>query len=169
MSARFVIEPLSARHDRTNFTCGIEALDRYLQLRANQDMKRRVSNCFVAVPEGGSGIAGYYTLAASGIPLGEIPPALARKLPRYPLLPAVLVGRLAVDRHFAGQSLGATLLYDAIARSARADPAIYALIVDAKDENAASFYRHYGFQTFAGRPMSFYLTMATGAKLISEP
>lgn len=168
MTPRFVIEALSARHDRAGFSCGVEAIDRYLQVQASQDMRRRISNCFVAVPEDASGVAGYYTLAASSIPLGEIPPALSRKLPRYPLLPAVLIGRLAVDGRFAGRSLGSALLYDAIARSARADPAVFALIVDAKDETAANFYRHFGFQTFAGRPMSLYLPTATGAKLIAE-
>jgi GNAT superfamily N-acetyltransferase len=165
---RFVVEPLSGRHERSPFDCGVIELDRYLKQQASQDMRRRISNCFVAVRDGENEVAGYYTLAASGIPLAECPPALARKLPRYPLLPAVLIGRLAVDTRSAGRSLGSALLYDAIKRCAGTDSAVFALIVDAKDEKAANFYRHFGFQAFADRPLSLHLPMATATKLMAE-
>lgn len=164
MTDRFVIEPLSSQHERTAFSCGTEALDGYLHAQANQDIRRHISNCFVAVPEGTNIVAGYYTLAASSIPVAEIPPELSRKLPRYPVLPAALIGRLAVDRRFASQSLGSALLYDAIARTLRADPAVFALIVDAKDEIAGNFYMRFGFRPFASRPLSFFLPTATAAK-----
>ncbi|MBI3759695.1 MAG: GNAT family N-acetyltransferase [Deltaproteobacteria bacterium] len=168
MTDQFVIEPLSSRHGRAAFSCGVEPLDRYLQTQANQDIRRHISNCFVAVPEGVNGVAGYYTMAASSIPVGEIPPELSRKLPRYPVLPAVLIGRFAVDRRFTGQSLGSALLYDVIARTLRADPAVFALIVDAKDEIAGNYYMRFGFRPFASRPLSFFLPMGTAAKLIEK-
>lgn len=166
MTIGFTIEPLSARHDRAGFACGVEALDRYLQTQVNQDIRRHISNCFVAVPRTASNVAGYYTLAASSIPVGDIPPELSRKLPRYPVLPAVLIGRLAVDRKFAGQSLGSALLYDVVVRTLRADPAAYAIIVDAKDEAAANFYARFGFESFAGRPLRLFLPLATASKLL---
>lgn len=168
MTDSFIIEPLSSRHDRAAFTCGIEPLDRYLQTQVNQDIRRRISNCFVAVPVGGKSVAGFYTLSASSIPLTEVPTELSGRLPRYPLLPAALVGRLAVDRQFIRRSLGSALLYDAISRTMRADPAIFALVVDAKDEIAANYYKRFGFQPFASRPLSFFLPLATAAKLIAK-
>jgi ribosomal protein S18 acetylase RimI-like enzyme len=167
VTAPFTIEALSPSHDRTDFSCGVDPLDRYLQTQATQDVRRHISNCFVAIEGSEPRIAGYYTLAASSIPVGEIPPEISRKLPRYPVLPAVLVGRLAVDRRFAGRALGSALLFDAFARSLRADPAVFAMIVDAKDERAAGFYRRFGFQPFTGRPLSFFLPMGTAARLIA--
>lgn len=166
MTAPYVIEPLAAAHDRLSFSCGVDVLDRYLQTQAGQDMRRRISNCFVAVPEGTTTIAGFYTLAASSLQLGDVAAGDARKLPRYPLLPAALVGRLAVDRQFAGRALGAALLSDAVIRAARAEPVVYAILVDATDERAAAFYRHHGFTAFATRPRSLYLPMATAAKIL---
>lgn len=165
MKGAFAIEPLAASHDRRDFSCGVEALDRYLHSQAGQDVRRHIANCFVAVPPDGKTIAGYYTLAASSIPMSGLTQEMAKKLPRYPVLPAALIGRLAVDRRFQGRSLGGALLYDAIARSARADPAIFALIVDAKDESAANFYKHFGFTPFASRPLSFFLPMATAGRI----
>jgi ribosomal protein S18 acetylase RimI-like enzyme len=166
VSGTFVIEPLSSKHDRGQFACGIEPLDRYLQTQAGQDIRRRISNCFVAVPDDAKVIAGYYTLAAASIPIDDLPAELSRKLPRYPVLPAALIGRLAVDRNYLRRSLGSALLYDGIIRTMRADPAIFTLIVDAKDEIAANFYKRFGFQPFASRPLSFFLPIATAAKLI---
>jgi GNAT superfamily N-acetyltransferase len=161
--AEFSIEPLGASQDRKTFSCGVPALDRYLHELATQDIRRRISNCFVAVNAGGA-IAGYYTLAAASLPLTDLSPDDARRLPRYPLLPAALIGRLAVDQGFRGQGLGGALIIDAARRAAAADPAIFALIVDAKDEQAVTFYRHLGFSPFSGRPMSLYLSLATALK-----
>lgn len=128
-------------------------------------MRRRIANCFVAIAVNSSTIAGYYTLSATSIPLDELPPEQSKRLPRHPVLPAGLVGRLAVDSRHANRGLGAALLFDAVRRASAADPAIHALIVDAKDERAADFYRHFGFQPFASRRRSFYLPLATAAKL----
>jgi GNAT superfamily N-acetyltransferase len=95
--------------------------------------------------------------------VAEIPAELSRRLPRYPLLPAVLIGRLAVDRQFMRRSFGSALLYDAVSRAWRADPAVYTLVVGAKDELAADFDRRFGFQAFAGTPPTLFLPLATAA------
>jgi ribosomal protein S18 acetylase RimI-like enzyme len=161
----FTFEPLSSSHDRTAFSCGVPALDRYLRELATQDVRRRVSNCFVALDPSGK-IAGYYTFAATSLPLTELPSDQTKRLPRYPSFPACLVGRLAVDQRFRGRGLGSQLIVDAIARAMRAEPAIFALIVDAKDEVALGFYEHLGFQRFASRPMTLYLPIAEAARRI---
>jgi ribosomal protein S18 acetylase RimI-like enzyme len=161
----FTFEPLSSSHDRTAFSCGVPALDRYLRELATQDVRRRVSNCFVALDPSGK-IAGYYTFAATSLPLTEFPSDQAKRLPRYPSFPACLVGRLVVDQRFRSRGLGSQLIVDAIARAVRAEPAIFALIVDAKDEVALGFYEHLGFQRFASRPMTLYLPIAEAARRI---
>jgi ribosomal protein S18 acetylase RimI-like enzyme len=163
----FTIERLGSSHDRSAFSCGTPALDRYLRELATQDIRRRVSNCFVALDQTGR-IAGYYTFAATSLPLGELLPEQARRLPRYAVFPACLVGRLAVDQQFRGQGLGAALIVDAVARAIRAEPAIFALIVDAKDEAALGFYDHLGFHRFASRPMSLYLPLAEAARRLQS-
>lgn len=155
MRRPFIVEKLAAHHDRLSFSCGVDALDRYLRAQAGQDVRRRVSNCFIAVSSERT-IAGYYTLAATGVPLNDLPPDDTKRLPRYPVVPAALVGRLAVDLRFAGKGLGAMLLYDAMERAAEAAPAVFAVIVDAKDGQAVEFYRRFGFRVFASRPMTLY-------------
>src|SRR5580698_8104198 len=144
-SAPFRMEPLGSAHDRSIFQCGEEILDRYLQTQATQDIRRRVANCFVAVEAASGHIAAYYTLSAASIPLVDLPPEETRRLPRYPTLPAVRIGRLAVDRRFQGRGLGAAMLADATARAVRADIAAFMLIVDAKHDQAVAFYQHYEF------------------------
>ena len=161
---RFVIEPLAA-HDRTSFNCGVEALNRYFREQVTQDVRRRLSNCFVAVTSTGA-VASYYTLASASVSLTELAEAESRRLPRYKLLPAGLIGRLAVDLDFRGQGLGAALVVDAIGRAARAEPMIFALIVDAKDESAAAFYAHLGFRPFESRASSLYLPLASALRLL---
>jgi ribosomal protein S18 acetylase RimI-like enzyme len=163
LTERITFAPLGPAHDRSGFRCGVAALDRYLTQLATQDIRRRVSNCFVAVNANGK-LAGYYTLAATAIPLLELSPEHAKRLPRYEAFPACLVGRLAVDENFRGRGLGSALLVDAVARTLRSEPAIFALIVDAKDDAAARFYRHHGFLRFASRPMTLYLPLAEAAR-----
>ncbi|MDE1947653.1 MAG: GNAT family N-acetyltransferase [Burkholderiales bacterium] len=148
MTVPFRVEALGPGHSRDGFACGVQALDHYLASQAGQDARRRVSACYVAV-EGSSGrIAGYYTLAAAGVPLTDLPDALTKRLPRYPSVPVARVGRLAVDQAFQGHKLGGALLADAALRATRSEVAVFALVVDAKDEAAAAFYRHFGFQSF---------------------
>ncbi|HZT56387.1 MAG TPA: GNAT family N-acetyltransferase, partial [Burkholderiaceae bacterium] len=138
-----IVEPLGRQHDRTSFQCGAEALDRYLKQQARQDADKRVAAPFVAVRPRHTRVLGYYTLSASVLTLADLPDDLARKLPRYPQLPVTLLGRLAVDQSTKGQGLGEHLLLDALRRSlAHADHiAAMAVVVDAKDEAAAAFYR----------------------------
>jgi len=167
MSSPFRLAPLNHEaHDRALFTCGKEPLDRYFQTQATQDIRRRVANCFVAV-EGETGqVAAYCTLAAAGIPVTDLPPELVKKLPRYPSIPAVRVGRLAVDTRFQGRGLGAALLGDALRRVMASPPAAYALLVDAKDDLAVAFYRHHGFIALARQPMTLFLPVSTAEKVL---
>ncbi len=165
MTQSFRIEALTSEHNRLSFSSGVDPLDRYLRELATQDMKRRVSNCFVALDDADT-IAGYYTFAATSLPLTELTAEETRRLPRYTLLPAGLIGRLAVDRRFQGRRLGGALIMDAVARSARADQAIFALIVDAKDEAAAAFYEHLQFRRFASRPAALFLPLATALQAL---
>lgn len=167
MTVPVTITALAASHDRSRFASGSEALDRYLATLALQDVKRRLSNCFVALDDT-SRIVGYYTLAATSVPVTELPPEITRKLPRYPVLPACLIGRLAVDTSRQGQGLGGALILDAVLRASRSDPAIFALLVDAKDERAAAFYRRLEFQAFASASRTLFLPLATALKALSQ-
>jgi ribosomal protein S18 acetylase RimI-like enzyme len=167
VSAPFVVAPLSPSHNRQAFSCGVEALDRYLQTQAGQDVRRRLSNCFVVSPDSRT-IAGYYTLAAASIPLSDLPVEETRRLARYPLLPAALIGRLAVDHRYQKRSLGAALLFDAIKRAADAAPAVFGLVVEAKDDNAADFYRRFDFRSHDRMPRRLFLPMATAAALLKR-
>ena len=168
MTASFVIAPLSPNHDKLAFSCGVDPLDRYLQTQATQDIRRRIANCFVATSANSNIIAGYYTFSAASVPMLDLPSETAKRLPRYPVVPAALIGRLAIDRQYRGRGLGAALLFDAIARAARADTAIFAVLVDAKDDAAAAFYRHHGFQPFAARPLTLFLPIGTALKLLES-
>ena len=146
MTAPFRVEVLGPDHARDGFSCGTPALDRYLARQATQDMRRRVSACCVATEISSGKIAGYYTLAAASVPLTDLPEALAKKLPRCPSVPVARAGRLAIDQAFQGRKLGGALLADAAERAARSEVAVFALMVDAKDDTAAAFYRHHGFE-----------------------
>jgi ribosomal protein S18 acetylase RimI-like enzyme len=154
----FVIEVL-AGHDRAAFSCGVDALDGYLRQQATQDVRRRATACYVAVEASGGRIAGYYTLAAAGIPLADMPAALAKRLPRYSSVPVARLGRLAVDQVYHGQKLGSALLWDALERCRRSEIAVFALVVDAKDDQAVAFYRHHGFTPFVSQPRQLVLPL----------
>lgn len=158
--APFQLAPLNAAHDRSAFNSDSEELNRYLKQQASQDIRRRAATCFVALADG-QRIAGYYTLASASVPLTDLPADIAKKLPRYPSVPAVRMGRLAVDQAFKGQGLGGALLADALLRAARSEIAAYALIVDAKDEAAADFYRHHDFIALPDSPLTLFLPLAT--------
>lgn len=159
------IEPLGAQ-DRSAFSCGVEPLDRYLRQQAGQDAKRHVATTWLLV--GADGVAGYYTLSASSVGLGEIPSDQVRqlKLPRYPQVPVTLLGRLAVDARHRGQGLGHVLLADALKRSLAVTEQVasVAVIVDAKDAGAEAFYARYGFLVFPDLARRMFLPMVTVAK-----
>jgi GNAT superfamily N-acetyltransferase len=109
-------------------------------------------------------IVGFYTVAASAIPLLDLAPDMARRLPRYPLVPAARVGRLATAQSHRGRGVGAGLLLDAASRAFRSEIATFAIVVDAKDDTAAAFYKRHGFIPFATAPMSLYLPLAQLAR-----
>jgi ribosomal protein S18 acetylase RimI-like enzyme len=136
------------------------SLNKYLREQVSQDVRRRVAACFVATTDG-KRIAGYYTLASASLLLSELPPSTGKKLPRYPTVPAVRMGRLAVDQDFKGQGLGGALLADALDRAAGSEIAAFALMVDAKDEAAVAFYRHHGFIALPDSPRTLFLPLAT--------
>lgn len=158
--APFRVALLDAAHDRATFNSGAEFLDRYLREQVTQDVRRRVAACFVALADG-QRIAGYYTLASASLLLADLPASTGKKLPRYPTVPAVRLGRLAVDQAFKGKGLGGALLADALDRAARSEIAAYALMVDAKDETATAFYRHHGFISLPDSPRILFLPLAT--------
>jgi ribosomal protein S18 acetylase RimI-like enzyme len=162
------VEPLGRQHGRAAFQCGAQALDRYLKQQARQDAARCEAAPFVALQPPDKRVLGYYTLSASMLALTDVPDALARKLPRYPQLAVTLLGRLAVDQSTKGQGLGEHLLLDALRRSlAHADHiAAMAVVVDANDEAAQGFYRHYGFVTLQAQPSRLFVPMRWLARLL---
>jgi ribosomal protein S18 acetylase RimI-like enzyme len=162
-SAPYSVVVLDAVHERASFSSDSEPLNRYFQQQVTQDIRRRVAACFVAVTDE-QRVAGYYTLAAASVLLAELPASVGKKLPRYPSVPAVRVGRLAVDQAFQRQGLGGALLADAFTRSVRSEIAAFALIVDAKHQLAARFYLHHGFVALPNNPLSLFLPLATARR-----
>jgi GNAT superfamily N-acetyltransferase len=164
----YEIQPLNAQHNRSDFDCGIEALNRYLKQQASQDVRRRIAAVFVLIDQDVGRVAGYHTLAATAIRLTELPSEIAKKLPKYPLVPASLLGRLAVDQSYHRQGLGSFLLMDALWRSVKSEIAAMAVVVDAKDDTARAFYEHHQFIPFPDQPQRLYLPMTTIAKLFGD-
>jgi ribosomal protein S18 acetylase RimI-like enzyme len=164
--APFLLAPLGAEHDREPFCCGEEALDRYFKTQATQDIRRRIAHCFVTVEAASAQVAAYYTIAASSFPLVDLPAEEAKRLPRYPSVPAVRIGRLAVGEKFQGRGLGGALLVDATRRTLQAAPAVYALVVDAKNDQAVAFYQRYLFRLMVGHPRTLFLPLATAHKAL---
>lgn len=165
MTVRFLIEPLSKAHDRRAFACGNDRIDIYFRDIVSQDIKRKYATCFVARELTGNPVAGFYTLSSSNVPLTEVPPKLARKLPRYPTVPAVLIGWLARHRDLKGSGLGEILLLDAIKTVASAPIGAHAVFADAIDDRAAAFYAGFGFQPLIARPRTLYLPVATAEQI----
>ncbi len=163
----FAIEALARHHDRSGFDCGSEPLDRYIRKQASQDARRRVARVFVALPEGGAEVAGFYTLGAGSIERAALPLEAAKRLPHYPV-PVAQIGRLAVDRRWAGLGLGSALLADAFRRVIGASEAlaVYAVVVDAKDERAQAFYQHFGFIRLPATGRSLLYPVAAIERLI---
>jgi GNAT superfamily N-acetyltransferase len=129
--------------------------------------RRRISTCFVAVSVATRELAGYYTLAATGVALSVLPTEIVRKLPRYPVVPAVLLGRLAVDRRYQGHGLGGVLLADVLTRTARAEVGVFAMLVDAKDETAQRFYERYGFILLPGETCRLCMPIAAALRRLA--
>ncbi len=167
MVGRFRIEMLSDQHPRDTFSCGAAPLDRYFKEQATQDSRRRLATCFVAIDRTTLSVAGYYTLAATGVALESLPAPIAKKLPCYPVVPAALIGRLAVASSSHGIGLGGALLADAIWRLVNSDLGVFAIFVDAKDEKAKRFYEHFGFAALPDQPRRLCLPVATALKILN--
>lgn len=148
MSGGYRVEQL-AGHDRKSFTSGSADLDRYFREAVGQDLRRRLATCFVAVDPQGN-VAGFYTLAGTSVLLDGLPPDRVRKLPRCPLVPAILLGRLALARAHQGKRLGGALVADAVLRARASGIGAHLMVVDAKDEAAARFYEHLDFVRLEG-------------------
>jgi GNAT superfamily N-acetyltransferase len=165
-----VVEPLGKQHDRAAFSSGQADLDDWFRRRASQDEKRDIARVFVAT-DAALGIVGFYSLSSFTLSIAELPQELARKLPQYAAIPAALIGRLARDVRVRGKGVGELLLADAIKRvlGASASLAVYAIVVDAKDDRAAEFYRDFGFQPFPARRNRLFMPLATAAAALTRP
>jgi len=163
------IEPLEKKHNRAAFSCGDGILDTYLKKRASQEAKKKMATTFVLVDSKTIAIIGYYTLSATSILLSDLPDETARKLPKYPHVPATLLGRLAVDSQYQGRGYGELLIIDALRRALQAttEVASFVVVVDAINERARSFYEQYEFCVFPDRRLRLFLPMKTIAVLFS--
>jgi len=162
------IEPLGKR-DRGAFSCGVIALDDWFHLRAGQDEKRNVARVFVAIDDQRR-IVGFYSLSSFTLAIADLPPEWAKHLPRYDLIPAALIGRLARDQRVRGEGVGDLLLADAVRRilGAARSLAVFAIVVDAKDDPAASFYCNFGFTPFPNRPLRSFMPIADAIEAMSR-
>lgn len=158
-------EPLNPAHDRASFSSSSDALDRYLRERAAQDVRRRVAGCFVAV-EPDNRIVGFYTLAAAGVALNDLPQGMAKRLPRYHVVPATLIGRLAVATGHQRRGLGGALIADAVLRTSCLGIGAFAVLVDAKDDRARSFYEAKGFVPFSAEPRRLCISIETALRAL---
>lgn len=155
--------PIDKKYLKNSFDCGYPTLNDYLKKYARQNHLKGIAKTFVAVPaSGGLKIDGYYTLSASIIEYEFLPDSYQRGIPAYPI-PAILIGKLAVDRPIKGQGLGSELLVDALKRAVHAaqEIGIYAVRVDAIDLHALDFYLKHEFIPFQDRQLSLFLPMET--------
>lgn len=168
MLAGFEFQPLGLDHDRAAFSCGEASLDDYLKTKARKEHDLGYSAVFVMSPPGApTVVAGYYTLSSLSLELSGIPENLKKRFPRYPLVPATLLGRLARSLDYKGKDVGERLLLDALDRAQRAADSIgsHAVVVDPLSEKASAFYEKYGFTALVGDTQRLYLPMATIKKL----
>ena len=164
--AEYQIKPLKSHHDRTGFSCGVPALDTYLQRQARQDLERKLAAVFVLTSDG-KRISGFYTLSAHSILAADLPEGHAKKLPRFPL-PVTLLGRMGVSQDLQGQRLGEFLLMHALERAwiGSQQVASWAVVVDAKS-GARDFYLRYDFVPLPSQPDRLFLPMTTIEKLFA--
>jgi len=143
-----MIELLDKKHNRKDFDCGKELLNDYLKTQAGQDVKRKLSACFVLADSETKVIQGYYTLSNNSIPLSSFSEQIQKKLPKsYDSIPTTLLGRLAIDKKYQGKGIGKIILIDALKRSFGISNEIgsFGIIVDPIDEEAKGFYQKYDF------------------------
>jgi GNAT superfamily N-acetyltransferase len=155
-----MIELLDKKHHREHFDCGNPLLNQYIKTQAGQDVKRKLSACFV-LSKNGTDIEGYYTLSNNSIPVDNFPLNIQKKLPKsYHAIPSTLLGRLAIDQKRQGQGIGKILLIDALKRSYALSKTIgsFAVVVDPIDQEAANFYKKYDFITLPDSEKMFIAT-----------
>jgi len=167
---RFAIEILEKRHERDSFDCGNSQLNNYFQRQITQDRKRNIAIPYVVVDLDDDNIVGYYTLSTSSIDLGNLPSTIAKKLPNYPIVGVTLIGRLAVDQKYQRLGWGKILLMDALYKSWQASykVASFAVVVEAIDEKAISFYQRFEFCSFPDTPCKLFRTMKNIAQTFTE-
>ena len=156
-----MIELLDKKHNRKDFDCGKELLNDYLKNQVRQDVKRKLSACFVLADSETKVIQGYYTLSNNSIPLSSFSEQIQNKLPKsYKSIPTTLLGRLAIDKKYQGNGIGKILLIDALKRSYGISNEIgsFGIIVDPIDDEAKNFYQKYDF---IERPDSKKMFIAT--------
>jgi predicted GNAT family N-acyltransferase len=159
----YKISKLNSKHNKKKFSCRSTPLDNYLKTQAGQDIKKNVSVSYVLTSVNSEDVIGYYSLSSISIDASELSDEFMKKLPRYPMLPGILIGRLAIDSNYQGQKMGAHLLIDALKRSLLISDqiGINAVIVDAKDNNAASFYRYYDFIELPSNKLKLFFPINT--------
>jgi len=157
---------LLGAHDRAAFSCGIEALDNYIKKQASQDVKKKAAVLYVATTDGKT-ILGYYTLSQYSVQLDQIPIEISRKFPKYPVVPATLLGRLARTISAKGHGVGELMLLDALYRAVKMSEQIAsaAIVTDAKDQKAMEFYKKYGFIELPKVERRLFLPMETISKV----
>jgi predicted GNAT family N-acyltransferase len=160
------IQPLGSNHDRAAFSCGVAALDAYVQRQARQDLERKLAAVFILTPDSKT-IAGFYTLSAHSIQAADLPDEFAKRLPRFPL-PVTLLGRMAVSQSLRGQGLEEFLLMHALERAwlGSQQAASWAGVVDAK-MGARDFYLKYDFAALPLQPERLFLPMKTIERLFA--
>ncbi len=169
MAADYRRELLQKHHDRSSFSCGNAELDRYIHEQAGQDQKRGVAAPYVLIEIATGALVGYYTLSATSIALVDLPASLARRLPRYPTIPATRLGRLARDARYRGRGIGELLLSNAVRHSYRIAQEIASIgvVVDAIDDAACAFYEHYGFARLPEQDYRLVLPMGAIRELFA--
>jgi GNAT superfamily N-acetyltransferase len=160
MGKTYKLTPL---HNRTDFDCGNQALNKYIRSSVDRDIHNRLTQCYVALDQSEESVIGFYTLSNFTVSTAQLPRKYARKIPLGYLVPTILLGRLAVDLNYQAQGLGGFLLVDSMHRSLSAAKIsnAYALVTHAKDDKAVNFYKHYGFLQLAENPRHLFLPLKT--------
>lgn len=161
------VEPLASHHDRSVFDCGEPSISEWIKHQASQFEARDLAQVYVLIRGGDRRVLGYYSISACHVRFEGIPPEHVKRLPKRIAIPAALIGKLAVDQSLRGQGLGSVLLYDALARirDLAESIGIRAVVVDAIDERAREFYRHFKFIDFRDEPRRLFLPLSVVRKL----
>ncbi len=162
-------ELLQKYHHRNDFDCGVDLLNNYIKFQASQDVKRKLSVCFVFIDK--RIVKGYYTLSSSSIPIEDVPLKFSKRFPKsYSNIPVILLGRLAIDKSYHGKGYGEYLLIDALKESyevSKEKIGATAVIVEPINDDAERFYGKYGFikLDISGK---MFLPMKTIRKLFED-